>query len=176
MNPADWASREGQNYVANSQIGCACGAAPDAAPILCPPYTELATRLAGIDYVSLHVWPDNWNLKTPQFQQDFIRAHLQDVVQSVPGKPFLLEEFGKITEDTAQKVRNEYFKSAYEVAEENVQNNGPLQGTLFWHWYDAGIGPGQYGVHTTDTTWPIITAHVDFMNQVFADAPDLCPA
>lgn len=24
MNPADWASREGQNYVANSQIGCAC--------------------------------------------------------------------------------------------------------------------------------------------------------
>ena len=170
------------------------------------------------------MWPDNWNLKTPRFQQDFIRAHLQDVVKSVPGKPFLLEEFGKITEDTAQKVRNQYFTAAYEVAEENVQANGPLQGTLFWHWYDAGIGPGQvcafgarrggygecakegggrgggagegvcwvpslhvtgltrtpppgqYGVHTTDTTWPIITVHVDFMNQVYADAPDLCPA
>lgn len=143
--------------------------------------------------------PDNWNLKTPQFQQDFIRAHLQDVVKSIPNKPFLLEEcdmhclgcfcanaeawlthlvmlrFGKITEDKAQRVRNEYFKSAYEVAEENVRNDGPLQGTLFWHWYDAGIGPGQYGVHTTDTTWPIITAHVDFMNSVFQDAPEMCP-
>lgn len=24
MNPADWASREGQNYVENSQISCEC--------------------------------------------------------------------------------------------------------------------------------------------------------
>ncbi len=93
-------------------------------------------------------------------------------------------------------MRNEYFKSAYSVAEENVKSNGPLMGTLFWHWYDEGMGPGQvrssrwcprcmlladalhtqYGVHVSDSTFPIITAHVDFMNAVFHDAPDLCPA
>jgi len=44
------------------------------------------------------------------------------------------------------------------------------------HWYDAGIGPGQYGVHTTDTTWPIITKHVGVMEALFASAPAICPA
>lgn len=44
------------------------------------------------------------------------------------------------------------------------------------HWYDAGIGPGQYGVHTTDTTWPIITQHVGVMEALFASAPAICPA
>jgi len=141
------------------------------------------------------VWPDNWNLKTPQFQQDFIRSHLQDAVKI--RKPFVLEEcawsdvvylrqafdaalsafrFGKITEEPAQRIRNQYYESAYAVAEADVTAKGPLMGTLFWHWYDAGIGPGQYGVHITDSTWPIITQHVSFMNNAYMSAPDICPA
>ena len=56
------------------------------------------------------------------------------------------QEFGKIVEDPAQTVRNEYYKSAFSVAEENAKAHGPLQGTLFWHWYDAGIGPGQVSI------------------------------
>jgi hypothetical protein len=31
------------------------------------------------------------------------------------------------------------------VAEADAKSNGPLMGTLFWHWYDIGLGPGQYG-------------------------------
>ena len=132
--------------------------------------------MACIDYVGIHVWPDNWQPKTTDAQRAYIKAHLEDVAKSIEGKPFVLEEFGKITEDSAQKVRNEYFRSAYAVAEENVKAEGPLMGTLFWHWYDEGVGPGKYGVHISDTTWPIITAHVNFMNAVYRDSPDLCPA
>ena len=31
------------------------------------------------------------------------------------------------------------------MAEQNAKAHGPLQGTLFWHWYDIGLGPGKYG-------------------------------
>ena len=151
LNPADWASREGQNFVANMQDPC-------------------------IDYVGMHVWPDNWNLKTPEFQKSFIESHLRDVAAAIPGKPVLLEEFGKITEDKAQTVRNKYFTTAQAVAQENAKAGGPLMGTLFWHWYDEGMGPGQYGVHKSDSTWSLITDNVNFFNALFDSSRNLCPA
>lgn len=48
-------------------------------------------------------------------------------------------------EDKAQTVRNKYFETAQNVAQESASSGGPLMGTLFWHWYDEGMGPGQYG-------------------------------
>ena len=45
-----------------------------------------------IDYVGMHVWPDNWALKTPEFQKSFIESHLRDVAASIKGKPVILEE------------------------------------------------------------------------------------
>ncbi len=71
--------------------------------------------------------------------------------------------------------------------------------------YDEGMGPGQYGgawtellsrlshyvlrsraradalasaaaVHKSDTTWPLITKHVGFFNELFAGSRDLCVA
>ena len=62
------------------------------------------------------VWPDNWALKTPEFQKSFIESHLRDVAASIKGKPVILEEFGKITEDKPQTVRNKYFATAHAVA------------------------------------------------------------
>ena len=48
----------------------------------------------------MHVWPDNWGMKSPDFQKSFIESHLRDV--ATLGKPVILEEFGKITEDKAR--------------------------------------------------------------------------
>ena len=56
----------------------------------------------------------------------------------IKGKPVILEEFGKITEDKAQTVRNKYFTTAHAVAQENAKAGGPLMGTLFWHWCVLG--------------------------------------
>jgi hypothetical protein len=51
------------------------------------------------------------------------------------GKPFILEEFGKIVnKEDVISLRNNFYKAAYEVAEEYAEKDGILQGTLFWHW------------------------------------------
>jgi len=49
------------------------------------------------------------------------------------GKPFVLEEFGKIVNDEDGKdVRDEYFKAAYDVAESYAldADDGIVQGTV----------------------------------------------
>jgi len=149
LGGSDWASKEGQDFVANAKIKC-------------------------VDYVGIHVWPDDWNFMGTDFQRKFIQQHIDDAKNNVPGKPFVLEEFGKIVEDKEKHVeRNKYFEAAYGVAEEAAKK-GELQGTLFWHWYDRGVGPGRYGVRSSDTTWPIIERHVDTMNAI-TGAPTDCP-
>lgn len=109
LNPgfggSDWASREGQDFIPNSKAEC-------------------------IDYVGIHVWPDNWNFMGTEFQKKFIQSHIDDVKRDIPGKPFVLEEFGKIVDkDDPEEnklnaeggrvatIRNAYFQAAFEVAE-----------------------------------------------------------
>ena len=106
---------------------------------------ERGCAASALRLLTLTPHADNWKLKTPEFQKSFIESHLADVAASIKGKPVILEEFGKITEDAAQTVRNQYFATAQAVAEDNAKSGGPLMGTLFWHWYDEGMGPGQYG-------------------------------
>ncbi len=47
----------------------------------------------GIDYASIHMWPDNWGRTDKAFGQTWLAAHIADV--KYLGKPLVLEEFGK---------------------------------------------------------------------------------
>lgn len=149
-NPAEWATDEGQDFIENHLPKC-------------------------VDYVGIHVWPDNWEkLDDPAFLETYIKQHIADTEEIIK-KPFLLEEFGKIVEDsTFHSVRNEFFDTAFAVAEANAKSGGPLRGTLFWHWYDEGVGPGKYGVHVSDTTWDKITDHAAVMNGLRGSAKPVC--
>ncbi len=136
-----------------------------------------------------------------------------------PAALTLARRYGKITEDKPQTVRNRYFESAHEVAEQNARTGGPLMGTLFWHWCGGGAcagrtrrwltaalrragmmrawapasmavralaarpcrrraltAPRPRAVHVSDSTWPLITKHTDFMNSLFDASRNLCPA
>lgn len=148
-----WASREGQDFIANNRASC-------------------------VDYVGVHVWPDDWNFEGVDFQKTFIREHVEDARRDIPGKPFVLEEFGKIVDKNdpeenrrndagrrVTKTRDAYFRAAYEAAEAAAEA-GDLAGTLFWHWYDRGVGPGRYGVRSNDSTFPIIQKHARRMNDI----------
>jgi len=135
-NPATWAAREGQDFVSNHQEWC-------------------------VDYVGFHVWPDNWELVSTQFQKDFIRTAVENSNGRI-GKPVIMEEFGKIGDEG---TRNEFMNSAYSVVEESVESGGPLRGALFYHWYDAGIGPGSYGIWSTSSTFDIITKNARYMES-----------
>merc|ERR1712176_869209 len=146
LNPGKgWAGKEGQNFIENSAIDC-------------------------IDYVGFHVWPDNWD-STIEYQREYIENHIKQGAEL--GKPVVMEEFGKIVEDpVGHKVRNEHLESAFEASESEAGADGPLKGTLFWHWYDEGVGPGKYGIRKShENTWAIIEKHADFMNELYEDAP-----
>ena len=67
----------------------------------------------------------------------------------------------------AQVVRNNRSIAEPRVTYlEAAAAEGDLAGTLFWHWYDRGVGPGRYGVRSNDSTFAIITAHVAAMNAI----------
>lgn len=135
-NPASWAGEEGQDFIPNHQAWC-------------------------VDYVGFHVWPDNWSLITPQFQKDFSEQHMLDAEREI-GKPVLMEEYGKIGNQTEKQL---YFGSAHELMRDSVNNGNALRGDLFYHWYDDGIGPGRYGVWYADDVFQDIKAHAGWMNS-----------
>ncbi|CEF97526.1 Glycoside hydrolase, catalytic domain [Ostreococcus tauri] len=147
---SNWAAKEGQSWLRHS-------------------------RLKSIDYTSIHVWPDNWSPKTVEFMKSFIRSRI-DLAQSV-GKPFVLEEFGKKVDRSAGEAgfveRDQYFSAAFEIAE-RAARDGELSGTIFWHWYDRGIGlTSRYGIHSDETTFELVKRHAKRMN-IIGNVRDFC--
>merc|ERR1712238_196367 len=139
-NPDDWASNEGQNFIENHLTWC-------------------------VDYVGFHVWPDNWELVTPEFQKEFSRQHILDAENEI-GKPVVMEEYGKIVDEKCDEdCRIDYFKSAHELVKDSVSNGGGARGDIFYHWYDDGIGPGRYGVWYSDKSFDVIRDHAYWMNS-----------
>ena len=51
-NPADWAAQTGQDFILNHL--------PDT-----------------VDFATLHLWPDNWNQTSKDFQENWIDVHHQ---------------------------------------------------------------------------------------------------
>ena len=47
-------------------------------------------NLLGIDYCSIHLWPDNWNTFDPKFPTTWITAH--EGATKILNKPLVLEE------------------------------------------------------------------------------------
>lgn len=47
----------------------------------------------GIDFASIHMWPDNWGRTDQAFGRAWLNAHMKDAWYL--GKPVVIEEFGK---------------------------------------------------------------------------------
>jgi len=134
-NPADWASQEGQDFITNHKTWC-------------------------VDYVGFHIWPDNWDLETAEFQREFSEQHIKDAEREIK-KPVVMEEYGKIG-DQAEKIK--YLKSAQDVVRKSIENGGAARGDLFYHWYDDNIGPGRYGIWYDDSSFDVIKSHAQWMS------------
>jgi mannan endo-1,4-beta-mannosidase len=162
LGGSDWAAREGQDFLRNAATPC-------------------------VDYAGVHVWPDDWNFPGTAFQRRFLEQRIAAIQNALPGgpKPFVLEEFGKTVQrtETAENALNSrggrttptrvrYFESAYAVSEA-AANAGALAGTLFWHWYDRGVGPGKYGVRSNDDAFRAVERHARAMNAI-ARVPESC--
>lgn len=107
-----------------------------------------------IDYLTFHVWPENWSWYDPSLPIDsdeekglldaieksdeFVLVHLEHA--KALGMPAVPEEFGLARDDKSKPVdstvekRNRYYRSMFD----HVANNPEFPGVNFWAWGGKG--------------------------------------
>jgi mannan endo-1,4-beta-mannosidase len=107
----------------------------------------------GIDYVTIHIWPQNWGWYDPKRPATYksmaeprAEAYFRKLAQDAAamGKPLVLEEFGlardwatkKNNLDPASTTANKdlYYAALYRLVEESIASGGPAMGDNFWAW------------------------------------------
>jgi mannan endo-1,4-beta-mannosidase len=136
----------------------------------------------GIDYVTIHIWPQNWGWYDPKRPATYKTAeplaisyfvkHARDA--AAMGKPLVLEEFGLAREwlpkrnnlDPASPTTNKdfYYAILYKLVLDSIVSGGPAAGDNFWAWAGearpgmswVGDPPhepaGWYSVYDTDAS------------------------
>lgn len=115
-----------------------------------------------IDYLTMHIWPKNWNWfkadnaaatlpTTLENAGNYIDAHIK--VANNLKRPIIIEEFGLPRENENLGVgspvtnRDIFYNYIFSRVAESIKNNGPLQGANFW-----GFG-GEGKAVTKDGKW-----------------------
>lgn len=115
-----------------------------------------------IDYLTMHIWPKNWNW----FKADNAAATLPTTLENAGNyidnhikvannlkRPIIIEEFGLPRENenlaagSSVANRDIFYNYIFSRVAESVKNNGPLQGANFW-----GFG-GERKAITKDGKW-----------------------
>ena len=108
---------------------------------------------ASIDYMTLHVWPNNWGWIDPKNQtatyeagearcRDYVVDHIGVARQL--GKPLVIEEFGLVRDGRTFEpggptvYRDRFYRRIYALALADMQVDGPIAGTNFWAWNGEG--------------------------------------
>jgi len=113
-----------------------------------------------VDYVTGHIWPQNWGWADPKdlpgtwpTTERNVRAYLERQVGVATrlGKPLVIEEFGyprdngSFDPSATTTYKDRYYKLIYDAVIASVRSGGPLQGANFWGW--GGEGRPQHGDH-----------------------------
>lgn len=107
----------------------------------------------GIDYVTIHIWPQNWDWYDPKRPATYKAmaepraiAYFEKMAAETKamGKPLVLEEFGlardwatkKNNLDPASTTTNKdlYYAALYKLVEDSIAAGGPACGDNFWAW------------------------------------------
>ncbi len=112
-----------------------------------------AHKPATIDYMTLHVWPNNWSWIDPKNQpatyaagearcREYVTRHI--ALAKGLGKPLVIEEFGLIREGrafepgSATTDKDRFYRTIYGLALDDMKAGGPVAGTNFWAWNGEG--------------------------------------
>ncbi|PIB90699.1 mannanase [Caulobacter sp. FWC2] len=112
-----------------------------------------AHRPATIDYVTAHVWPNNWSWIDPKNQpatyaegearcREYVTRHIA-LARSL-NKPLVIEEFGLVRDarafvpGSATADKDRFYRTIYGLALDDMKAGGPTAGTNFWAWNGEG--------------------------------------
>ncbi|XP_022962779.1 mannan endo-1,4-beta-mannosidase 7 isoform X1 [Cucurbita moschata] len=102
-------------------------------------------RIPGIDFATLHSYPDQWLSSSNQqyqlsFLNNWISTHIQDA-QYILHKPILLTEFGKSWKvpGFSTKGRDVLFNTVYSKIYSSARRGGAAAGGLFWQLLTEGM-------------------------------------
>ncbi|UTN04193.1 cellulase family glycosylhydrolase [Flavobacterium bizetiae] len=123
---------------------------------------ERTHKNPNIDYLTMHIWPKNWNWfkadnaeKTMPTTLENAGKYIDDHIKVANNlkRPIIIEEFGLGRENesllatTSTKNRDVFYDYIFSRVAESVKNNGPLQAANFW-----GFG-GEGKAVTQDGKW-----------------------
>jgi len=114
-----------------------------------------------IDYITMHIWAQNWGWFKPGDGEEVFEETLSKVdaywndhvkVAKLLKKPIVLEEFGIARDSSSYEPdattywRDRYFSYLFKKVKESVGNNEPVQGFNFWSYSGEGRPPrpGEY--------------------------------
>jgi len=105
-----------------------------------------------IDYMTAHIWPQNWNWADPndlagtwpaveKNTRDYFAR--QVAIAERLGKPLVVEEFGFPRDNgyepgSPTTWKDKFYSLIYELALDNLRAGGPIAGTHFWAWSGEG--------------------------------------
>jgi mannan endo-1,4-beta-mannosidase len=106
-----------------------------------------------IDYLTFHLWPNNWGWfdeqapestfdDTLQRSRNYIDTHLR--LARRLGKPIVMEEFGlnrdngSFDPESSTRYRDRFYAMIFGLVEEDIGSGGPFRGTNFWAWGGSG--------------------------------------
>lgn len=102
-------------------------------------------RIHGIDFATLHSYPDQWlsgsnDQSQLLFLNNWLNTHIRDA-QYVLRKPLLLTEFGKSSKDSGFSTyqRDLLFNVVYYKIYSSAKRGGAVSGGLFWQLLTQGM-------------------------------------
>ncbi|CAI0392350.1 unnamed protein product [Linum tenue] len=102
-------------------------------------------RVSGIDFATVHSYPDQWLSNSNDesqlsFMNNWLDAHIQDA-QYVLRKPILIAEFGKSWKDAGFSAyrRDQLFNAVYYKIYASAKRGGAAAGGLFWQLLTEGM-------------------------------------
>jgi mannan endo-1,4-beta-mannosidase len=115
---------------------------------------------SAVDYVTAHVWPQNWSWADPKDlagtwpavernAHDYIDRQLG--IARRLGKPLVIEEFGfprdggSFDPGTPTTFRDRFYRLIAAAVLDSARSGGPLQGCNFWAW--GGEGRAEHPDH-----------------------------
>ncbi|MEO7278250.1 MAG: mannanase [Sphingomicrobium sp.] len=106
-----------------------------------------------IDYVTAHIWPQNWSWADPRdlagswptVERNTIAYLAQQVdIAKRLGKPLVIEEFGmprdggSFDPSSTTEFKDRFYRLIYSAVIDSLRKGGPLRGANFWGWGGEG--------------------------------------